>query len=43
MLKVADDLYVIYYGANRMQDLNDCDIRLAVFKGTLEDMLVPRK
>ena len=43
ILKVADDLYVIYYGANRQQDLNNCDIRLAVFKGTLDDMLAPRK
>jgi hypothetical protein len=43
LLKVADDLYVIYYGPNKQQDLNNCDIRMAVFKGTLDDMLAPRK
>jgi predicted GH43/DUF377 family glycosyl hydrolase len=43
LLKVADDLYVIYYGPNRQQDQAACDIRLAVFKGTLQDMLTPGK
>jgi predicted GH43/DUF377 family glycosyl hydrolase len=43
LLKVADDLYVIYYGPNKQQDENNCDIRLAVFKGTFQDLIAPPK
>jgi predicted GH43/DUF377 family glycosyl hydrolase len=43
LLKVTDDLYVIYYGPNKQQDENGCDIRLAVFKGTFQDLIAPPK
>jgi hypothetical protein len=35
ILKVADDLYFMYYGPDGYFDQKDCDIRLAVYKGKL--------
>ena len=35
ILKVADDLYFLYYGPDGYFDQKGCDIRLAVRKGTL--------
>ena len=43
LLKVADDLYLIFHGPNKQQDEVGCDIRLAVFKGAFTDMLQPKK
>ena len=35
VLKVADDLYFMYYGPDGYFDQKDCDIRLAVYQGKL--------
>jgi hypothetical protein len=35
ILKVADDLYLMYYGPDGYFDQKDCDIRLAVYQGKL--------
>jgi hypothetical protein len=35
VLKVADDLYFLYFGPDGYFDQKDCDIRLAVYKGKL--------
>lgn len=42
VLKVADDLYLMYYGPRNRFDAKDCDIRLAIYNGDLDD-LVPGK
>jgi len=35
VLKVKDDLYYVYYGPDGYFDQKDCNIRLAIFKGSL--------
>jgi hypothetical protein len=40
IMKVADDLYMMYYGPRNHFDAKDCDIRLAIYNGRL-DALVP--
>ena len=37
-LKVADDLWLMYYGPDGYFDQAECDIRVAVFKGKLADL-----
>ncbi len=37
VLKIADDLYFMYFGPDGFFDQKNCDIRLAVYKGTLKD------
>ncbi|MHC4436146.1 MAG: hypothetical protein ACYS3S_02215, partial [Planctomycetota bacterium] len=39
VLKVADDLYLIYYGPQNHFDAKDCDIRLATYNGRLCDLI----
>jgi hypothetical protein len=39
VLKVADDLYLMYYGPRNHFDAKDCDIRLAVYRGKLSDLI----
>ena len=36
-LKVDDDLWLLYYGPDGYFDQPHCDIRLAVFRGRLQD------
>ena len=38
VLKVANDLYLMYYGPRNYFDAKDCDIRLAVYNGKLSDL-----
>jgi hypothetical protein len=38
VLKVADDLYLMYYGPHNHFDAKDCDIRLAIYCGSLKDL-----
>ena len=38
VLKVADDLYLMLYSPQNHFDKKDCDIRLAVYEGTLADL-----
>jgi hypothetical protein len=37
-LKVADDLWLMCYGPDGYFDQKGCDIRLAVFRGKLENL-----
>jgi hypothetical protein len=37
VLKVADDLWLLYYGPDGYFDQARCDIRLAVFRGQFRD------
>ena len=39
ILKVADDLYLMYFGPRNHFDAKDCDIRLGVYAGSIEDLL----
>jgi hypothetical protein len=39
VLKVADDLYLMYYGPRNHFDAKDCDIRLAIYNGRLSDLI----
>jgi hypothetical protein len=38
MLKIADDLWLMFYGPDGFFDQAGCDIRVALFKGKLTDM-----
>ena len=38
VLKVADDLWLMYYGKDGLFDQAGCDIRVALFKGKLDDL-----
>ncbi len=35
ILKLADDLYLMYYGPDGYSDQKGCDIRLAIYAGRL--------
>jgi hypothetical protein len=37
-LNVADNLWLMFYGPDGYFDQKGCDIRLAVFKGSLNDL-----
>jgi len=39
VLKVTDDLYLMYYSPPNHFDAKDCDIRLAVYNGRLPDLV----
>ncbi len=39
ILKVADDLYLMYYGPRNHFDAQDCDIRLAIYNGRLDNLI----
>jgi hypothetical protein len=39
VLPVADDLYLMYYSPQNHFDAKDCDIRLAVYNGRLQDLI----
>jgi hypothetical protein len=39
VLKLSDDLYLMYYGPRNHFDAKDCDIRLAVYNGKLKDLI----
>jgi hypothetical protein len=39
ILKVANDLHLLYYGPDGSFDQQGCDIRLAVLKGSLNDLI----
>ncbi len=39
VLKVADDLYLMYYGPRNHFDAKGCDIRLAIYCGTLDELI----
>jgi predicted GH43/DUF377 family glycosyl hydrolase len=43
LLKVSDDLWLMYYGPNGQYDMPACDVRLAVFKGHLSDLAAKPK
>jgi hypothetical protein len=38
ILKVEEDLYIMYYGPQGYFDRKDCDIRLAIYSGELNDL-----
>lgn len=38
ILKIEDDLYLMYYGRRGYFDRKDCDIRVAVYNGQLSDL-----
>jgi len=38
VIRADDDLYLVYYGPLGYFDARDCDIRLAVFQGSLDDL-----
>ena len=42
VVKMADNLYFLYYGPDGYYDQKDCDIRMAVFKGTLSSLASPK-
>jgi len=42
VLKVADNLYFMYYGPRNHFDAKDCDIRLAIYRGSLDDLVRER-
>ena len=42
VIKVADDLWLMYFGPPGLFDKVDCDVRLALYKGKLADM-TPKK
>ena len=39
IFKLANDLYLMYYGPRNHFDAKDCDIRLAVYNGRLGDLI----
>jgi len=39
VLKVADDVYLMYYGPRNHFDAKDCDIRLAIYNGRLGGLI----
>jgi predicted GH43/DUF377 family glycosyl hydrolase len=41
--KASDDLYLMFYGPLGYFDAMDCDIRLAIFQGRLDDLVRQRK
>ena len=38
VLKVADDLWLMFYGKDSLSDQAGCDIRVALYKGKLDDL-----
>ena len=42
VVKIADNLYYLYYGRPGYYDQKDCDIRMAVLHGKLTDLAVSR-
>jgi predicted GH43/DUF377 family glycosyl hydrolase len=42
ILKVSDDLYLMYYGPRNHFDAKDCDIRLAIYNGRLCDLIASK-
>jgi hypothetical protein len=38
MLKIADDLWLMFYGPDGFFDQAGCDIRVALFKGKFTNM-----
>ena len=43
VLKVTSDLWLLYYGPDGYFDQARCDIRLAVFRGRLQDQVSPNR
>jgi predicted GH43/DUF377 family glycosyl hydrolase len=39
IVRISNNLYAMYYGPDGYFDQKDCDIRLAVYKGKLEDLI----
>ena len=39
VLKAADGLYLMYYGPQNHFDAKDCDIRVAIYNGHLEELV----
>ena len=42
VIKAADRLYLMYYGPHGYFDAQDCDIRVAIFGGELDDLIERR-
>jgi hypothetical protein len=43
VLKLADDLYLMYYGPRNHFDAKDCDIRLAIYSGELKNLVIKKE
>jgi hypothetical protein len=42
VIRADDDLFLMYYGPLGYFDAQDCDIRLAIFRGSLDDLILQR-
>ena len=42
MIRADQDLYLIYYGPRNHFDAAECDIRVALYRGKLKDLVEPK-